>query len=396
MVEVGRTQQFTASMQGIGSYDRSVTWFVNGVKGGDTTLGTITAAGVYTAPPSIPSPATVTVKAASKQEATRSATAIATVTLRKDPSVSWRSFLFTGYEEFVAVTTDLDGNIYASTLPVARSTDSAASGPAETVGVISLHSDLTDRWQYSARPVIWSVGQALSLTPDESRVRLAGIAEDLLSLRVVEFDSGTGVITADKSCRVSTDSEWLSGNAMRVSENLLYAAIGGPRIVVTGDLSSPLDCSQQFKLEGQAGIGGLWVGRDHLLVTGASNCPEGPQGCSYLWKLDRAGNLLWSKPFRDTQQLHVVESVENNRPAIYVAGTEPQATGPASFFIQKLDTDGKEIWPAAVMASGREGNCDPGWSYFSEAIPSPAGGVTLLGSTQSRDCRGADFLALSV
>lgn len=398
MVEVGRTQQFSASVQGRGSYDPSVTWFVNDVQGGNSALGTITSAGLYTAPASIPSPATVTLKAASKQDPTRSATAIATVTLHSDPSVSWRSFLFTGYEEFVAVTADSEGNLYASTVPVARTTDSAASGPAETVGVISLHSDLSDRWRYAGHPAIWSVGQALTLTPDESGVRWAGIAEDLLSLRVVEFDSATGGITADQSCRVSADYHWLSGNAMRISENRLHAAVGGPRIVVTGDLAGPLDCTQQFLLEEPAGIGGLWIPqtRDHLLATGTSNCPESPQGCSYLWKLDRAGSLLWSKLFRDTHQLHVVETVENHRPAIYVAGTSPQAGGPSSFFVQKLDVDGKEIWPAPLVASGREGSCDPGWSYLSEVITSPAEGVTLLGSTDSLDCRGADFLALLV
>jgi hypothetical protein len=398
MVETGRTQQFSASIQGSGSYDPSVTWFVNDVQGGNAALGTITSRGLYTAPPSIPSPATITVKAASKLDPTRSATAIATVTLHYDPSVTWRSFLFTGYEEFVAVTTDSDGNIYASTVPVARTTDAAAGAPTETVGVISLSSDLTERWRYAGHPAVWSVGQALSLTPDESGVRLAGVAEDLLSLRVVEFDSATGAITADQSCRVSADSRWLSGNAMRISENRLHAAVGGPRIVVTGDLAGPLDCSQQFLLEEPAGIGGLWVSptRDHLLATGTSNCPDSPQGCSYLWKLDRAGNLLWWKLFRDTQQLHVVETVENHRPAIYVAGTSPQTAGPASFFVQKLDVDGKEIWPEPLVVSGREGSCDPGWSYLSEVIASPAGGVTLLGSTDSLDCRGADFLALLV
>jgi hypothetical protein len=398
MVEVGRAQQFSASIQGSGSYDPAVTWSVNDVQGGNSELGTITGAGLYNAPPSIPSPATVTVKAASKLDPSRSATAIATITLHKDPSVSWRSFLLTGSEEFVAVTADSEGNIYASTVPVARATDSAASGPAKTVGVISLHSDLSNRWQYAGHPAIWSVGQALILAPDESRVRLAGIAEDLLSLRVVEFDSATGAITSDQSCRVSPDYQWLSGNAMRIFENRLHAAVGGPRIVVTGDLGGPLDCSQQFLLEEHAGIGGLWIAqtRDHILATGTSNCPESPQGCSYLWKLDRAGNLLWSKLFQDTHQLHVVESIESHRPAIYVAGTSPQPTGPASFFVQKLDVDGKEIWPGPLVASGREGNCDPGWSYLSELIPSPAGGVTLLGSTDSLDCRGADFLALLV
>ena len=42
-----------------------VTWSVNGVTGGNSTVGTITAAGLYTAPAAIPTPNVVTVKAAS-------------------------------------------------------------------------------------------------------------------------------------------------------------------------------------------------------------------------------------------------------------------------------------------------------------------------------------------
>ncbi len=46
-----------------GSTDTAVSWSVNGVPNGDTTLGTITSAGVYTAPADLPSPATVQITA---------------------------------------------------------------------------------------------------------------------------------------------------------------------------------------------------------------------------------------------------------------------------------------------------------------------------------------------
>ena len=45
--------------------DTTVTWHVNGVSGGSATVGTVSAAGLYTAPASVPSPATVTVTASS-------------------------------------------------------------------------------------------------------------------------------------------------------------------------------------------------------------------------------------------------------------------------------------------------------------------------------------------
>jgi hypothetical protein len=62
-IRIKRTRQFTASVQGTGN--QSVTWKVNGVAGGNATLGTISQAGLYMAPATVPFPNTVTVSAAS-------------------------------------------------------------------------------------------------------------------------------------------------------------------------------------------------------------------------------------------------------------------------------------------------------------------------------------------
>jgi hypothetical protein len=56
VVPSGQTQQFTAN--------KTATWSVNDVPGGNATVGTISSSGLYTAPSSVPSPAAVTVKAA--------------------------------------------------------------------------------------------------------------------------------------------------------------------------------------------------------------------------------------------------------------------------------------------------------------------------------------------
>ena len=75
---VGGSQQFTASVQN--TSNTAVTWQVNGVPGGNSTVGTISANGMYTAPASVPSPATVTVTAISQADATKTATAAVTIT----------------------------------------------------------------------------------------------------------------------------------------------------------------------------------------------------------------------------------------------------------------------------------------------------------------------------
>ena len=56
-----QTQQFSANVSG--TTTPSVTWSVNGVVGGNTTLGTISSTGLYTAPTAVPSPPTLTVRA---------------------------------------------------------------------------------------------------------------------------------------------------------------------------------------------------------------------------------------------------------------------------------------------------------------------------------------------
>jgi Bacterial Ig-like domain (group 2) len=53
------TQQFTANVQGTGSFNSAVTWYVNDAQGGNATVGTISAGGLYTAPSAVPNPASL-------------------------------------------------------------------------------------------------------------------------------------------------------------------------------------------------------------------------------------------------------------------------------------------------------------------------------------------------
>ena len=73
----GATQAFGATITG--STNTAVAWSVNGITGGNATVGTISAAGLYTAPAAVPSPATVSVRATSA--ASTSAYAQASVTI---------------------------------------------------------------------------------------------------------------------------------------------------------------------------------------------------------------------------------------------------------------------------------------------------------------------------
>ena len=78
-VRIGRSKQFTASVQN--TSNTSVTWRVNGLQGGNSTVGKISSSGLYTAPSAVPSPATVTVTAVSAADPTKSANASVTITV---------------------------------------------------------------------------------------------------------------------------------------------------------------------------------------------------------------------------------------------------------------------------------------------------------------------------
>ncbi len=69
-VQTGETRTFTATVTNAAS--PLVTWYVDGAVGGNATVGTISVAGEYTAPATVPSPAVVTVMAVSNEDPTRS------------------------------------------------------------------------------------------------------------------------------------------------------------------------------------------------------------------------------------------------------------------------------------------------------------------------------------
>ncbi|HTK28758.1 MAG TPA: hypothetical protein VL309_04370 [Vicinamibacterales bacterium] len=75
-VRVSRQQAFTATVTGAPA---GVTWSVNGVTGGNTSVGLIDASGNYSAPAVVPSPNVVTVRGTSTASPSSSGTASATI-----------------------------------------------------------------------------------------------------------------------------------------------------------------------------------------------------------------------------------------------------------------------------------------------------------------------------
>jgi hypothetical protein len=78
--------QFQAVVSG--STDIVITWQVNGIAGGNSTVGTIDSNGLYRAPAAVPSPATVNVVAVSYDEPALTATSVVTITPAPSVTIS--------------------------------------------------------------------------------------------------------------------------------------------------------------------------------------------------------------------------------------------------------------------------------------------------------------------
>ena len=100
-LSVGATQQFTATATN--ATDKAVTWSVNGAKGGNSTVGTISSTGLYKAPTTVPAPASVSITATKTTDATKFATAQVTIKLKISVSPTSASVELFHAQQFSAV-----------------------------------------------------------------------------------------------------------------------------------------------------------------------------------------------------------------------------------------------------------------------------------------------------
>lgn len=78
-VNTGWSDQLSGQVSGTGSFDPTLTWSVNNISGGNTTVGTVDSTGLYHAPSAVPQGSVVSVTAASAAYPNISATALLTI-----------------------------------------------------------------------------------------------------------------------------------------------------------------------------------------------------------------------------------------------------------------------------------------------------------------------------
>jgi hypothetical protein len=225
LVAVNGQQPFFATV--IGSLNTGVTWSVTGPGCSGPQCGTISAAGLYTAPANVPSPATITVKAAS--QAAPSQTASATITLIASNNAKLNgqyAFQFKGFDNsgayqvtgsFIA---DGDGHLSSGVEDVNSSTRVTADSPF--TGTYSIGGD----------------GRGTMTITDSLGASTYKFALDLLGNkgRFIEFDNsgtrGSGIIERQDPTAFSTFNS-LAGSFVI---NLTGMDSNGKRIGALGQL----------------------------------------------------------------------------------------------------------------------------------------------------------------
>jgi hypothetical protein len=152
-VQVGQSEQFSATVSG--ARTSAVNWLVSGIRGGNSSVGTISSAGLYTAPVSVPSGAVV-VTAQSSANPGNSASAGVTVTqpAAHEVSLSWNpsSSTVAGYNvyrgtqaagPFSRINSTLEtATVYTDNSVASGNTYYYATTAVNSRGVESRHSNL--------------------------------------------------------------------------------------------------------------------------------------------------------------------------------------------------------------------------------------------------------------
>jgi hypothetical protein len=147
-VQEGSQQQFTSTVSN--TNDNAVTWQVNGVTGGNTSVGTISATGLYTAPPVIPNPASVTISAFITDMSTVAGSSIVTITAVTFSNSSLKgNFVFgvsgldvnaNPFYAIGAITADGNGNITGGEEDIVDTSSGYASA-STTTGTYTVGAD---------------------------------------------------------------------------------------------------------------------------------------------------------------------------------------------------------------------------------------------------------------
>jgi hypothetical protein len=212
-VLLGNQATFSATVTN--TANTSVSWGVNGVAGGNATVGTISSGGAYTAPADLPSPASVLITATSQADTTKSGSATETVL----------------------------SDIALALTPNPASVELGATQAFQAAVTSNGHPDTTVRWSASGAACASGCGAisangsyvAPQILPSPASVTLTAQSVADPSKQV----SAAVAITSTFSLQLSAPSGVPAGAAATVVATMTPEAGSNPSNVLTWSLSGP-------------------------------------------------------------------------------------------------------------------------------------------------------------
>ncbi len=212
-VVLGNQATFTATVTN--TTDTSVSWSVNSIPGGNVSLGTITFAGVYTAPADLPSPATVQITATSHADPTKSGTGNLTIT----------------------------SDITLSLTPNPASVELGATQAFQATVTSSGHPDTTIRWSLSGAACTSGCGTVDATGTYTAPQTLPSPASTTLTVQSVADPSkeifAALTITSNFSLQLSAPSSVPAGGTATIVATLTPVPGSNPSTALAWTLSGP-------------------------------------------------------------------------------------------------------------------------------------------------------------
>ncbi|HTB97355.1 MAG TPA: glycoside hydrolase family 44 protein [Terracidiphilus sp.] len=175
---IGTTTQFSAVVNGTGSFSSGVTWSVAGPAGSTLSPGDISSTGLYTTP--YPAPSTVTVTATSTQDASVSGSVV--VTLSQPAAAAGPALTVDAGNQTHAINPYIYGmNGYTLSASVAK---------AGNIGIVRWGGDSTSRYNYQLNATNDAIDYYFENEPGVYDLGPTGLFNDL-----VTSDSSMGIAT---------------------------------------------------------------------------------------------------------------------------------------------------------------------------------------------------------
>lgn len=341
----GATQQFTAYVNG--TDNTAVTWAVDNVVSGNSTNGTITTAGLYTAPNQ---GGTHVVTATSVADTTKSASATVTVTGQISISPATATMLTGSTQQFQAAV------VGQTNATVAWSVDGVSGGNA-SVGTITSAGLYTAPGQAGTHTIAASIGTAAG---DTSTAPVTVFSFGISPSDALVSQGGTQQFTATLQGLTNTSVGWsvdgvASGNASigTISTTGLYTApsqTGTHTVTATSLASSTTSVSATVTVSGPLGV----TPGSATLITGATQqftaTAQGVSNPSITWSVDGVTGGNSSTGTISNSGLYTAPSQAGNHTigASDGSGTGDSASVQVTVFSFSMSPNGAVISPNAT------------------------------------------------